>query len=90
MAKWKPGQLTAFGKFLETKEISRLEAAGALGVTRQYISLMALHLRPAYDLMIAIEAYAKKRGGSVPLASWEGVPGFTEMMQRKAGKKPTR
>lgn len=65
---------TAFGRFLTARRISYDEAALELGTTRSYINQLATgsnHSGPSFKLICAIRDFAKSRGGSVPVTSWE-------------------
>lgn len=70
---------TIFGKFLARKKIPREVAARELGVTRQFVSMLACGshrkngdpVRPSRKLERKIAEWAKKRGGSVPSSSWD-------------------
>lgn len=66
--------LTAFGRFLDAHKISYDSAAQDLGLTRQYVNLLARGTQqggPSSKLQRAIRDWAAKLGGRVPLESWE-------------------
>lgn len=64
---------TLFGRFVEKEGLTYEEVAGALGVTRQYANFIAVgRAFPGRSLMFKIAAWARSRGGSIPVDSWEG------------------
>lgn len=64
---------TLFGRFIEKENLTYEEVAAALGITRQYANFIAVgRAFPGRALMFKIEAWAKSRGGAIPLDSWKG------------------